>query len=155
MRHYFETKSADGQVNLMPHSLFEDLYIPDIVSDCWLWIGTTDKDGYGRYKGDRAHRESYRRFNGEIGQLYVLHKCDNPSCVNPEHLFLGTQLDNIADMVNKRRHASLNEKNFHAKLTVAQVDAIRVDTRVQKTIARDYGISQQQVSGIKTGRYWK
>lgn len=133
---------------------FIDCYIPDLFSDCWLWIGNLDKDGYGRYKSDRAHREAYRRFKGSIGDLQVLHKCDTPRCVNPEHLFLGTQLENIADMVTKKRQAK-GTKNRHAKLSVAQVEEIRLDIRPQKIIAANYGISQQQVSGIKTKRYWK
>lgn len=153
MGHYFETKSADGQVKIMLHFDFNEMYIPEPNSGCWLWLGYIDKDGYGRCKRDRAHRVSYRQFIGPLENFSVLHKCDNPSCVNPEHLFLGTQLENIADMVSKKRHAK-GIKNRHAKLSLEQVEEIRLDTRPQKIIAANYGISQQQISGIKTKRYW-
>lgn len=76
--------------------------------ECWEWLGSKDKDGYGRYnmKPTRygAHRISYQIENGTIppGQV-ICHTCDNPGCVNPKHLFAGTQLDNIKDMDNKGR----------------------------------------------------
>lgn len=73
---------------------------------CWLWQGLKTAKGYGRYGkgGRRAHRIAYSEFIGEIPSgLLVLHSCDNPSCVNPNHLFLGTSADNTKDMVTKGR----------------------------------------------------
>lgn len=74
---------------------------------CWLWSGAKYGDGYGRYKIDdeeRAHRVSYVLHNGKIPfGMYVLHKCDNRECTNPDHLFLGTQEQNIKDMIEKKR----------------------------------------------------
>lgn len=85
----------------------------------------------------------------------MLHTCDVPSCVNPDHLFLGTQLANMRDMIAKgRKVASPGERNGAAKLTAAQVQAIRQDPRSQSTIAKDYKVCQQQISHIKRGAHW-
>lgn len=90
--------------------------IPASKTGCWLWIARKDKDGYGLLRIDRrpigAHRISFRIFNGEIPfGVSVLHSCDNPGCVNPEHLFLGTHTDNVRDTCNKKRHR--NQKVTH------------------------------------------
>jgi len=82
------------------------------MSGCWLWVGATDSCGYGRiriatHKTQAAHRYSYQLHVGNIeSELYVCHKCDNPTCVNTEHLFVGTQKDNMLDCVIKGRHRS-------------------------------------------------
>ena len=88
---------------------FESFYIPEPNSGCWLWEGRVDRRGYGRLKeiGRKflaAHRLSWTLHRSEIPPgMYVLHKCDTPLCVNPDHLFLGTHLDNMRDMVQKGR----------------------------------------------------
>lgn len=90
-------------------------------SGCWEWTGSKDKDGYGKFSlnGDmRAHRASYVLFIGKLKNgLFVCHSCDNPSCVNPEHLWQGTPKDNITDMYKKKRHpfSLLNKKNEKIK----------------------------------------
>lgn len=85
---------------------------------CWGWSGAVDGGGYGalsnrngsKYSPEKAHRLSYEKYFGEIPKgLFVCHKCDNPICSNPEHLFLGTQKDNMVDCSNKGR---LNEKSL-------------------------------------------
>jgi len=83
---------------------------PEPNTGCWLWSGKTFEDGYGRLHArsigeSRAHRASYHLYRGEIPDgMLVCHTCDTPSCINPDHLFLGAPLDNTADMMAKGRH---------------------------------------------------
>jgi hypothetical protein len=140
---------------------FEKYVSPEPNSGCWLWTGS-GFDGYGNFafrgKPTRAHRVSYTIYVGEIPSgLYVCHKCDVRACVNPDHLFLGTHEDNQADKARKGRgrcndrHGSLHPM---ARLTEAQVLAIRADQRTQAAIAADYGITFQTVSDIKRRKRW-
>lgn len=135
---------------------------------CHVWTGTVNDSGYGLFKigwkkGQvRAHRYSWELANGKIPEgLFVLHKCDNPICVNPDHLFLGTQADNIKDMDEKGRRVSsriarfFGEDHPHSRLTEDQVRKIREDSRTQAVIAKDYGVGQMTISRIKTNTTWK
>ena len=128
---------------------------------CWNWTSSKDLAGYGMIKHKngkqiKAHRFSWMLYKGEIpDNLFVLHRCDNRLCVNPEHLFLGTHQDNMDDMVAKGRlPAHRGENNGFAKLTASQVIKIRSDGRSQSKIAADYGIAQTQVSHIKLRKQW-
>lgn len=107
---------------------FEEKYIPEPMSGCWLWIGQYQCNGYGvisRFKNKKgrknvmAHRAAYEIYNGEIKEgLLVCHKCDNRLCVNPKHLFLGTAQDNTNDMIFKGRQVtpkSTNKNKTHCK----------------------------------------
>lgn len=81
------------------------------TDNCWLWIGARERGGYGciqiKHNNFRAHRLSWELHHGTVPTgMHVLHTCDNPPCVNPTHLFLGTSLDNMADKVRKGRHSS-------------------------------------------------
>lgn len=97
---------------------------------CWYWTGHKIPSGYGTFcvngKFNYAHRLSWEIENGEIPEgLYILHKCDNPSCVNPNHLFSGTQADNMQDMVNKGRKVSNPPKGIKHPLSKLTDDDIR------------------------------
>lgn len=140
------------------------LSIPEPNSGCHLFLGYVNEDGYGRffYEGKRAlsHRASYQMHCGEIpGDLQVLHHCDNPCCVNPVHLFLGTVNDNMKDMVRKGRQSKLcGEDAGNARLTANQVVEIRREAssgKRHRDIASAYGVSRSMVSAIVRGEHWK
>jgi len=128
---------------------------------CWLWTGCKSNRGYGlltrRRKVFRSHRISYELTYGKIPSgLYVLHTCDVPSCVNPDHLFLGTQKDNMRDMALKGR-STLGEKNPKAKLTLNQVCEIRElakSGKNRKEIADSFGVTPMNISSIVSGVSW-
>jgi hypothetical protein len=140
---------------------FESFYIPEPNSGCWIWTGVISRaeNGYGliSVNGSKrgAHRVSYELHHGPIvnGQ-FVLHRCDTPCCVNPDHLFSGTQAVNAADKIAKGRDPR-GEKNGQAKLTEDDVKAIRKDARTLAAIACDYGISETCVSEVKRRVWWK
>jgi hypothetical protein len=140
-----------------------------IDNGCWRWNGALDKDGYGDFwyiigkdirRNFAAHRASWELFKYEIPEgLSVLHKCDNPWCVNPEHLFLGTQLDNIRDRDSKNRWTPrYGEINPMSKLKSFQVSEIKRLLSIGKRnldVARKFNISPQTVCGIKKNRSWR
>lgn len=129
---------------------------------CWEWRLSLDKKGRGRIRngGSKmfASRASFIAFNGHIPDgMVVCHSCDNPSCINPSHLWLGTQKDNMQDMHEKGRYkgcAQQGERHSMAKLSRDNVLKIRQDERTQKEIARDYKVSRPLISLIKTGKLW-
>jgi hypothetical protein len=141
----------------------------DDLKNCWLWQSWKKSGGYGMFGGSTggrsykvlAHRLSFcweRKLSlGEIEGWSILHACDNPSCVNPHHLFKGTQKDNIADMVAKGRKAVLRGEAISTALTCEKVRAIRKDIKAGMThraIAKKYGIGNGTVWSIKTGHSW-
>lgn len=117
--------------------------------ECWPWLASTKGKGYGQFwidgKPQRAHRVSWRLTKGPIPKgKQVLHRCDNRLCVNPGHLFLGTNAVNAADMARKNRHGS-------SKLTDSQVAEIVASNALPRFLARQYGISINHVYRIKRG----
>ena len=141
------------------------------VEGCWLWTAHKNTEGYGRflYNGSKgyAHRFSYESYVGEIPYhnsahgMCVLHKCDIPACVNPDHLFLGTNADNVADRMRKGRNGFISmegSKNGNAKLTESDIPIIRqrlANGETQKKIASDYNVSGTLISMIHRGLIWK
>ena len=129
---------------------------------CWNWTATRINDGYGHFwLRDRlvlSHRLSAAMAGLDVKSLVVCHKCDNPACVNPAHLFTGTQADNNRDRSVKGRNGNLTgSANGRSKLTEEDVSEIKARLRageLQRSIVKDFGVTEQQVSSIKLGKTW-
>lgn len=130
------------------------------TNSCWVWTAGTRPNSkgalYGRHwtddgKSIGAHRFSYLIHYGDPGEMFVCHSCDNPLCVNPDHLFLGSHKDNMRDMVNKGRSftGSGESKKGRAKLTNKQAINIRNSDLSQSKLAAIYGVSQTTIGRIK------
>lgn len=149
----------------------------DRSGECWIWLRGKDSDGYGitqlQRRQWRAHRAAYALTYEDPGSLFVLHHCDNPSCVRPDHLWLGTNDDNMSDMVAKGRskrgtsNAShiaggayqRGEKNGRAKITEVQVLEIRsraIPYRrgIYAELGREYGLTAVAIRNIVNGKLW-
>lgn len=131
------------------------------VTGCWFWLSTVDSGGYGVLNSRKAHRVSYELHNGPIPVgLKVLHRCDLPCCVNPNHLFLGTQADNVADMVAKRRQRGgglSGEANAQSRLTWDVVHLARrlhADGHGNNALARRFGVSPMTMSRALRRESW-
>lgn len=149
----------------MTRELILETSCPEPNTGCWLWLGAADNNGYGTFRGGRnkrkAHRLAYAAFVGPIPEgMHVCHHCDTPACVNPEHLFLGTHADNMADCARKGRARTQRkilsrprgERHHNVVLSTADVIAIRASSMPQRTLAALYGVCQGTISHIKTGR---
>ena len=121
---------------------------------CWLWTAYRMKNGYGLFrtpaKHELAHRASYRLFTGELDQRDVMHACDTPACVNPEHLSLGTRKENMQDAKRKMR-MRVGESHGRAKLTNEQVAFAKTALGTQQKIANLLGVSQGHISFLRSG----
>jgi hypothetical protein len=136
----------------------------DKGGDCWLWTGSLNGNGYGQIKHGvgrprLAHRIAWELAHGPIPPgVAVLHRCDNPACVRHGHLFLGTQLDNVADMLTKRRQA--HGRSFpHAKLSDSAARSIReryaAGGTTHRALAAEFGVDRSQVSLAIGRQSWK
>lgn len=143
---------------------FMDRIVPEPNSGCWLWLGGADHRGAGSFMGPnnksfRAARLAYEIFVGPIADgLFACHHCDNPSCVNPDHLWLGDHRANMADMVQKgrqSRHGYAGEANPKAKLTAADVLLALRDPRSHTDLARLFGVAPATIRNARAGRKWK
>lgn len=130
---------------------------------CWNWTGFLNWAGYGRLSvGNRkmrsAHRLSFEMHGGEIPRgMVVMHTCDNPACVNPGHLLLGTMKDNTQDMLAKGRgnhRCPQGEGNPNNKLTADQAREAKFGPAMGSELARRFGVSQTTISDIRKGRIW-
>lgn len=133
---------------------------------CWTWMGAKSGKGYGIIRVDKhnipTHRVSWEIHNGPIPDgKKCLHRCDNPPCCNVAHLFLGSQADNMSDMMAKGRHGytgSPGESHPGVKLTEEKVREIRkryANGEIQKEIAKEYNVSRSTITAIVTRRIWK
>ena len=130
-------------------------------SKCWIWPYGKITAGYGEFIFSAmhfyTHRFMWQEIHGKIpDDMCILHKCDNPSCINPAHLFLGTKLDNTRDMISKDRNPKGEDYN-HAKLTnnhVIEIRQLLSKGIYQKDIASIYNVSQDTISAIKLGQTW-
>jgi hypothetical protein len=130
--------------------------------DCWQWIASCTTHGYPQIREGnchsrmlKAHRVCWEIHFGPIPDgMHVLHRCDNPGCVNPSHLFLGTNLDNINDCIAKNRKPK-GEEIWTSKLREDQIPIIRTSGFSQQKIANIFGITQRAVSKIKLCQTWK
>jgi hypothetical protein len=150
-----------------PESMFWKHVTPGPIDECWEWQGYVNEQGYGQFRCGsgpllRAHRVSYEIHHGPIPDgHHVCHRCDNRPCVNPCHLFAGTDADNLSDMDAKGRRVNapqLGEKHGMSKMTVADVHAIRELATAgieYREIGRRYGISGTHAHRIATRKSWR
>jgi hypothetical protein len=127
-------------------------------SGCWIWMGRVNEKGYGmagKAGRERVHRLSWREHRGPITIAdCVLHKCDNPSCLNPDHLFLGDRALNNKDMREKGRDAH-GERSPWAKLSVEQVRKIRSSKKGHRALGREYGVTHERIRRIRLRVAWR
>ena len=137
------------------------------VDECWIWLGATNAGGYGTLSARLAHRLAWSYEHGPIPDgMVICHRCDNPPCVNPAHLFVGTQADNAADRESKGRNAATlhperirRGSQLHcARLTEEEVAYIKTRLLAGETIsdlARKFGVDSETVGYISRGKTWR
>lgn len=129
-------------------------------NDCWEWVGAKDTGGYGllhrNNKTMKAHRVSYEVYKGRIPKgLVVRHSCDNPACINPDHLDIGTVADNVRDRELRGRRDVKGEQIGTSKLTSEQVLNIKASSESIDVLADKYGVHRSNISLIRAGKSWK
>ena len=136
-------------------------YTPVTETGCWLWLGATTGKGYGQITPSRhhpfqlAHRYFYEQLVGPIPEgLILCHKCDTPLCVNPQHMHVGTQQDNVRQMRDRNRGA-YGATNAPKKLTDEAVREILLSDESKNVLGPRYGVSGGTISAIRGGRVWR
>jgi hypothetical protein len=167
-RHYLRKirKKNITEKSCFERSPFEQLhyYVKKSDNGCWIYTGGLNRKGYGSIVHNKkkyiAHRFSYEIYKQDFdSSLHVLHHCDNPICVNPDHLFQGTDLDNSIDKINKGRFVScLGSKNGMSKLTEKDVMQIKKFLAQKKScshISKMFGVTDVTISCIKHQKTWR
>lgn len=146
---------------------FERHYMPEPNSGCWLWTANVNKDGYGTFRSGasvvKAHRFSYQEFVGPIPDgMLVCHRCDNPACVNPDHLFIGSHADNMADMSAKgratRKAPRFGSDHYLAKLDSAkavEIFSLKGSGISSAELASRHCVTRAAITAIWGRRTWK
>lgn len=135
------------------------------LGPCWVWTGSGNPKGYGcawfQKRLHKAHRVAFVLHHGRWPEPCCLHRCDNPACCNPAHLFEGTKAENNADMTRKGRHGKTGargQRNAASKLTDEAVRSVRALARSgssQVAIARRFGVNHRQIGRVLSGERWK
>jgi hypothetical protein len=157
-RSCYTTLHRKGGLGQYPILGPEDVFMARVekTDSCWVWQGSRNGYGYGVMmlpggKMVRAHRYSYERFKGPIPNgMVIMHSCDNPPCVNPDHLNVGTKADNNADTAKKNRH-NYGTDHWNGRLSRQAIADILASTDQQSVLARRYGVCQSHISRIKSG----
>lgn len=158
-------------IKLGPYTNERDRFMSKITkmleNGCWLWTASRNLKGYGTFKSYdqgkvvKAHRHAYVLFIGPITNgLHVCHRCDNPSCVNPGHLFLGTNADNVADKISKNRQAKPLLGSTHPASITNEVDVKAIRQAREQGVSRlalmeQYGLTLGCLKNILSRRTWK
>lgn len=150
-------------IQIITREVIEGKSIPEPNSGCWLWLQWLNQHGYGTLlsanKKWLAHRAAWVAYRGPIPDgLCVCHRCDVRSCVNPDHLFLGTNADNMADKIRKGRGTPVprlrGSANASARLTEERAAAILSSSGTERFVAKQFGVSCTTVHFIRSGRAW-
>lgn len=150
---------TQGRPALVPHEHFDKNIFPVTECGCWIWMGSLLRQGYGRFsagrRNQRAHRYAFERFRGPIPDgMGVLHTCDIRCCVNPDHLFVGTNADNMRDKERKRR-GIYGERNHATKLTANLVRMVLVSSESNANLGRRLGVHCSTIRRIRIGKTWR
>lgn len=142
---------------LSDEDFFWERVLPEPNTGCWFWTGRSTVAGYGQLRKKYAHRFSFELHHRKLElDEHALHKCDNPCCVNPDHLFAGSHADNMRDMASKGRVPyRKGESAPRAILKEDQVRSIRADTRSYSQLAKAYGVNRSTICHLKTYRSWR
>lgn len=157
-------KTHSGQFRGMRAEERFERQVIKVEGGCWGWRGSLDNGGYAKVRYDlrgipytKGHRFSYALYTGhDPGPFMVCHRCDNPKCTNPDHLFLGTARDNMKDKIAKgRARIPKGDESTSAKITEAQAAAILIDARPYAVIAAEYGVASATIGDIKNRKSWR